>query len=459
MTGRDPFEDRLRETLRAGDSGANTPNVDAFLDDVHRGARSRRRRRGGGIAAAVALVVIGGAAAAGPLDLLDGEQAPVADQSNRTGADATVSGSSPAPSAGTVSASSEATTSSPTPIGSRGTYTTANTRIVSLTSTGDNDQWALGWSPGRVCGRPQPCATVFERPADGGPPWTPLGQLPLAAGSDDQYGLDTVNQLRYVGDPSRGFDGYAFGGGLLTTHDDPATGARAGQTWHAPALPVQGSVDWLEAHGSTVYAIVTDRVGASTLVASPTAADVFERVDTGDLGTAESLVSTAGVVAFLDHAGSTTEVVSSPADPATGSATGEWARSQPCVQPSQPIQLSSASGTLWALCDNGGVSFKCDGDTTWTDVAQPLSGPGPVLAARTADDALAAYADGRNLTSVSTAGGGDVAAVGPRPPPFAAASMLGFTNADLGFAIAQGMVWRTTDGGRHWSVDPILPAG
>ena len=37
--------------------------------------------------------------------------------------------------------------------------------------------------------------------------------------------------------------------------------------------------------------------------------------------------------------------------------------------------------------------------------------------------------------------------------------MLGFTNDTLGFAISRGLLWRTDDGGRTWSIEKVTGTG
>jgi hypothetical protein len=425
MTGSDPFEDRLRETLRADDASADKPDVDAFLDDVHRGARSRRRRRGAALGAAAALVVIG-AGAVGSLGLVDRDDStPIADGSTHTTAAAT---SDTAPMTGSAA-------------GQTVNFTADNTRILSVTSTDDTHQWALAQTETSRCGGG--CFSVVTRSPDSGD-WGAPSIVTNAA--------HPASQLRYVAAASGGFDGWAFGPALFSIHG--VDGGPDLAMWQS--VDVGGSVTSLEAHGQVVYALV-EAQGQSTLVTSPTDDDAFETVDTGPLGDASSLVATAGVVAFLNATDTGTEVLSSRADPDTGRVSGEWTPSQPCRPGSEPVSLSSASDALWALCTDGrteSVSFRPSGGDAWTPVPSYRTGTGSLLTARSADSAVLHLADNTALMLVTPDGASRLT---DGSPGFSNPTMLGFTNRDLGFAVAEGDLWRSTDGGQTWRQEHVLP--
>jgi hypothetical protein len=433
MTDRDPFEDRLRETLRSGDGAVDRPDVETFLSDVHRGARTRQRRRVIEVAAAAAVVVVGAGAAAGSLGLFQNDQPSIADQ-----ATATSDTSSP----------TETTTSTQgSGIGDTIHYTAANSTVLSVTSTDNDHQWALIETDDPRCG-PYGCRSVVPYSAGNG--WGAPGLLPVSTTSDP---ASHVRQLRFAADASGGYDGWAFDQSLLSIHGIGTTGF---PEWHT--VDVNGAVMSLEARGRTVYALVR-RGGQSYLYSSPMNKDAFQQVDLGfELGAARNLVVTSGVVAFLDQTADGTEVVSIPADPSSGEATGDWTRSQPCESGSGPVQLSSASDTLWALCTDGStdtVSFKSVQDGTWSHVTGYRSGwdPGSLLVARSTDAAVLHLADNTQLMAVTAAG---AETLGTSEPPFTDPTMLGFTNPDLGFAIAHGVLWRTEDGGSTWSQEQVV---
>jgi hypothetical protein len=432
MTDHEPFEDRLRETLRAGDPSVDRPDVEGFLMDVHSGARSRRRRRTTAMVAA-ATVVVAGAVGAGSLGVFTDDQQPIADSPTLTTADTSDATSSSAPMTGTGA-------------GQTIPYTRANTRIVSLTSTGNEHQWVLTKTETPLCAQDVggPCTTIFARGSAGD--W---GEYALVAPGDD------ISELRFVQDADGGYDAWAYGPSrVLSIH---RLGAPAvAMAWHS--VDLGGQVVGLEAHGKTVYALAVFG-GTSTLTESPTSTDDFQPVDTGAVGEASNLVATAGVVAFIDKTDTGAEVLSSPADPESGRVTGGWSRSQPCPAGSQPVSLSSASDTLWALCSDGSfdtVSLRPSGSDMWTQVPSYQTGLGSLLTARSTDSAVLQLADNTKLMLVTPAGATPLT---DGSPGFSNPTMLGFTNQDLGFAIANGDLWRTEDGGKSWAQEQVIPAG
>jgi hypothetical protein len=312
--------------------------------------------------------------------------------------------------------------------------------ILSVTSTDDTHQWALAKTESSRCGAG--CFSVVTRSPDSGN-WGSPSIVTNAA--------HPVSQLRYVAATSGGFDGWVFGPALISIHGvdggpDPAT-------WKT--VDVGGSVTSLEAHGQVVYALVAAQ-GQSTLMMSPTDKDAFETVDTGQLGDASNLVATAGVVAFLNATEAGTEVLSSSADPNTGRAAGGWTAAQPCRSGSEPVSLSSASDALWALCTDGSidsVSYRPPGSDSWTPVSYQ-TGTGSLLTARSVDSAVLHLADNTALMLVTPDG---AASLTDGSPGFSDPTMLGFTNPVLGLAVAEGDLWRSTDGGASWAQEHVLP--
>jgi hypothetical protein len=226
-------------------------------------------------------------------------------------------------------------------------------------------------------------------------------------------------------------------------------------SWNPVRL--SGAVTSLEARGSTVYALVRDG-GRSSLESSPVDSDDFKEVATGpfELGDASDLVVTQGVVAMLADVGGETTVLWSPADPETGEATGEWGEQNPCTSGGEPTQLTSASSTLWVLCSDFNDSKDADvmaggPETQWTICASGVD-PNSELAATSPQSAVIAEPSGMTLVPST-----NTAQTPLSTDDFSDTSFLGFTNETLGFAIADGTLWRTTDGGQTWAVDPVLP--
>jgi hypothetical protein len=445
MTDHDPFEERLRDTLRSGDPNARPTDVNAFLDDVHSGARSRRRRRVAGAGLAAALVVAGGGTVVANQTLLQDEGVNAADHttSSTVSTDATDTAST----ATRSSSSAPESTGPPAP-------TQQNTTVMSLTATGTEHQWALTKTESDACPRGG-CATLFARSSDDGT-WSSLGQLPYGA-YHNTGDPDTVRQVRFVGSAATGYDGWAYGPGLLSTHD-------GGQSWQVVRSPDLGSVENgnaignvvdLEARGDTAYALMVRGESYMELISSPVGTDDWSAVDTGQrIGTLLDLNVTQGVVAFVDRRGPDVGwVVSSPADD-TGAATGDWRSSQPCGDGGVE-QLSSAASTLWALCSDGAVvvgTIGASGEPAWSAVNGGPFDPAGLIAARGPDSAVVAQLHG--LFEVSVGAGQDTR-LGPES--FAFADVLGFTNESLGFVVIDGRLLRTDDGGRSWDEDTVLP--
>jgi hypothetical protein len=399
---RDPFEDRLSAAFR--DHADAPTDVDGFLSDVHSGARRRRTRRNIAGGAAAVLLVAGGGAVVTQADLFD-HGAPVADHHTTTATSPT----SPTTSNGT-----------PLPLGG----------VLSLTSTGSEAQWALVASSGVGCGH-TPCGIVLANPV-GTDAWTQLAGLRVPAGTDPTS-MDSISQVRFAGSATSRYDGWVFGGALLTTHSDAHH--EAGASWNDLTLPwMDGPVTALEAHGDLVYAVVSGPT--PTLMSSPVDHDAWRQVDTGyALHDVQQLAVSTGVVGLLDQSDGGSTVLTLDA--------GTWAESDPCG--GHVTQLSTASSTLWALCDDGASSTvwrRSDGSTEWTQTGSTYPS-GSELAGRSADHALVATPDGVRDISADA----DEKVSGQ---DFSNASMFGFTNPGVGFAIVDGQVYRTDDGGGDW---------
>jgi hypothetical protein len=441
MTDHDPFEDRLRETLRSGDPAVDRPDVDGFLMDVHSGARSRRRRRTAGIAAAAALVVVGGGAVVAAPGLLNDDRTQAADGPSTGATTSTETGPT------STTQSTEPVTSAPPTV----SYTAGNTHVLSLTSTGNDHQWVLTKTDSDACST-NLCASVFKTDAQGS--WSSLGLFPYPLDSSAAQDAN-VSELRFAA-TGGGYDGWAFGPGLVSVHgvtDDTGT-----LDWHKVNQNVYGGyVTSLEAHGSTVYMIAETGEAAETLFMSPVSRDDWQQVPGGDFaGGAVDLNVSAGVVALRTYHNDVWDITSSPANPLTGEADNAWQTTQPCATGGVE-DLSSASNVLWALCANGAVAtatVRDSGPPAWTTVVSEgtfAHGPRAQIAARDTGTALVAQNSG--VSAIQT----DNSVVPLTGDDFHQATLFGFTNDRLGFAVVDGRLLRTTDGGTTWSEEQVVP--
>jgi hypothetical protein len=417
---RDPIESRLRDVLRSDSPGP--ANTESFLHSVHRGARARRRRHVAGAAAAV-LLVAGGGFAVAESGVLDTGHTPVA-----TGPSSAAVETSAPPSGSTT------TTAGTTP------PPAIDESVLSLTSTGIDAQWALAVTKGPECERPDGCATVFSNPV-GTDQWGQAGTIRSAPTTDSSQRY-AVSQLRFAGSVDDGYNGWAFGGGLLTTH-----GESAGEEWTEPEVHATGAVTALEAHGDTVYALFEGEGddARARLFASPVDHDDFTLVPTGELNDVSTLVVSDHLVAFLNSTAGATEIVEQ-----VGST---WIRSNPCDE-GQPVELSTELDSLWALCLSGNhttVAVRSDLEGSWANLDGSFAG-GAHLAAVSPKAALVAVPSGLERVTVTGTGTTRLS-----DDDFTLATMFGFTNDQLGFVILDGRVLRTDDGGNTWKPDNVLP--
>jgi hypothetical protein len=481
MTMDDDLERRLRDALTTP-RAADSMDVDAFLSDVHRGARARRVRRTASVALGAALLVTGGGFAVNASGLIGGSSTPIA--GNRTDVHAS-SGSEPVTGSGTT-----APPPAPISISPKGPISAKDVTPLSLTATGTEHQWILAKTPGHDCGRAV-CATIFSTDMHGeSGHWADLGQLPVPAASGDNPKPDSVSGLRFTKrtDGSGIYDGWAYGDALWSTHD-------SGATWSAAASP-PGQVTELESWGSDVYAAVRvaapDQGGASTggpasepgtepglgtasgttsgtttppssqntdpatvtgttLYRSPATSDDWTPVDVGHpLSDVTALAAAEGVVALLDRAGAETTLYIS-ADGVT------WEPQQPCPAGTEPGSLSTAGDSttgvaaLWVTCSNATTTVVRFMDTdawgTWTP-AQGTFGGGAMIAARTPDEAMVAGTGVQGIQQITATDPPVQVYSGTVGAPV----FFGFTNANYGYLLdSSGKILSTTDGGAGWS--------
>ena len=232
----------------------------------------------------------------------------------------------------------------------------AGFRAWSVTYVSARQAYVLGTAPCTTA----PCTSVV-RTLDGGRTWrgvpAPVAPLPPVGQVGPPTTVATVNDVRFANLTS----GYAFGGGLWTTHD-------AARTWHK--VSVGGTVVDLAIGGGTVYAVVESCVAgvcsAPRLLSSPVGRDVFGTVP----GVTGGSVSTGGGQVVV----------------ASGAAVyvrraGVWARRAlpACLASHGPV-LATASGTgLVASCGEGAAGSiyytlyrSANGGATWTQSGTPL---------------------------------------------------------------------------------------
>jgi hypothetical protein len=236
----------------------------------------------------------------------------------------------------------------------------------SVTFVYDRQAYVLGDAP---CAH-APC-TSLVRTLDGGRSWqgvpAPRATLLSETAAGDRTPTTTVREVRFA----TGQDGYAFGGGLWTTHD----GAR---TWRR--VTGVGVVLDLATDRHTVYAVTATCSAGSwschdlRLLSSPISADAFGpvsiRVPAADHGAAGT-VSTAGGTTVAQLNGATYVRAGS----------GAWIHTtEPCQSLPDRVEPAASGRTLTAFCAEGaaGSTFLSVQQSTdlgrhWTPVrGQPV---------------------------------------------------------------------------------------
>jgi hypothetical protein len=291
------------------------------------------------------------------------------------------------------------------------------------------------------------------RTTDGGRTWrgVPAPRAPLPASPESREpDTGTVRELRFAG----ARDGWAFGGGLWSTHD-------GGAGWRK--VDVGGAVLDLATDGTTVYALVaTCRANGSCagtrLLSAAATGDAFRTVagvslpatgyGTVSVGTAGAVVAVSGGTYVAPRGGA-------------------WRRADPrCPQgPAAEVLAAAGDTTVVAFCGEGaaGSSYYSvrrsgDGGRTWTAVpGQAAQVPNGLLTFTAASANVLAVAsasqDLRGGLKVSTNGGRTWSAA-PLPATGAGWRYVGASGATALVALAepaQAAYWTSGDGGRTWS--------
>ena len=323
---------------------------------------------------------------------------------------------------------------------------------VSFTADSANEYWVLG----RVSCRAGRCFSILHT-TDGGRTFDRLPAPALPA-----EGL--VPALRFTDR----HNGFAFVPGirgvLYVTHDGAAS-------WRRASLR---GVLALATGGGNAYA-VTARCGLQRCARyrferSPASSDVWR---------ATALPFTPdGAVVDLTARGSRVWLLGTPAG-AARSRSDLLARSVdsgrsfvtgagPCF-PGLGGALSPVSATVvWAVCPTGmmaGASRSTDGGITFRTVRTPPLANSAVLAPASRASAVLAR-NGARSPLLRTADGGVTWKVARTPGPAVDVDWIGFTDARAGAALVQTpfdaslqagsqSLWRTSDGGAHWSPVPL----
>jgi hypothetical protein len=312
--------------------------------------------------------------------------------------------------------------------------TAAPTRFspVSFTAVSARDYWVLG----RVPCRGRRCFSI-RRTTDGGRSFASLPAPPLPA-------RGTVPVLRFADRR----DGFAFvpgaGGRLDVTHD-------GGRTWHVALRNVLA----FATGGRNAYAVTRRRFERS-----PVAADAWtaRRLPFSLDGTVADLAARGSRVWLLGtRAGdvsSGSDVLARSRDGGRSFVTGRG----PCVAGLGGELDPTSASVVWALCPTGLLAAawrSTDGGRTFRHVPTPPLANAAVLAPASRDTAVLARngAGGRLLRT--TDGGATWRAAGI-PGPVVSVTWIGFTDARVGAALVQTTpqaraLWRTKDGGAHWS--------
>lgn len=460
----DEFGRRLHDVLHSRASSIS-PDAGA-LERIHAGARRRQRRHRATVSGGAALAVIAVAAVGvtlrpthhGGSQLAGGPSSTAATSAT---ARPTVSDlPSPvtptvAPSSNTFTATGPASSNFPTiPAGGappKGFVPTSVTAVSTAT------YWVLGHAP---C--PSISCPAVAKTSDGGKTFTEVGAPGAAVGPDDpqsrpKYGSNLVTDIRF-GD---GKNGWAFGGEFWQTTD-------GGLTW-SPVVVAgatqQFAVEQLAAANNRAWAIALTGSSADTgavyaVYSATYPGGSWQKVDSaGTFGSAEPILGVEGTTAVVIGTDATTG--KQRAVIATGGSTGfaQLPGNLPCTYaPGEAV--STTTNALWLACTSftgtiGGVYFSPDFGRSWQVASSALDVRAQPVAIGGVDDKSAIVATGGKLLRVNV--DGSTASVSTVNLPSATQfAFIGFTTAKDGFAmpIVNGtrQLWRTTDGGDHWSV-------
>jgi hypothetical protein len=456
----DELERRLRDVLH--DRGLSIRPDPGALDRVHAGARRRQQRRA--VTSSLGAVLIVAVAAAAIAFRPHGHTTqtaattptPTSSALTPSIASASPATRSPSGSASLRSASGSKPKASVAPSGTGagaipagGTPPTGFVPL-SVTAVSATHYWVLGHAPCDVG-----TCTAIATTTDDGKTFTEVGAPPSAVVADvpgnvDVYGSTTISDIRFVDANT----GWAYGGGLWQTTD-------GGEQWDAVAMP--GSVQRLAVASGRAWAVVLSGAPATSgptydIYTTSYPNGTWNKVGSaGSFGPAEPALAvhnTAVTVIGTDTATGRLKSVT-----AAGVPTFTSLRPPPCQAiAGNPISETPAGG-LWLACSLpttklGGIALSPDFGKSFSVVSSGRSAATQAIGA--VDDKSAIVAEGGKLLRLNA----DKSTSAVSQPSTGAAaqgwSFLGFTDTAHGFAIpivnGSRQLWRTVDGGSHWSV-------
>lgn len=463
--GDDEIARRLRDVLH--DRGLGVPVSPDAIGRIHAGARRRQQQRSGAsVLGAVAVIAIAAAGIGvrshshGLTNIAAGRTAspsPAAPSaSSATPAPPTASQASPASahsgvaSAAVVESSGPAVASTPpVPI----------FNPVSVSAISVKDYWVLGYI---TAGSGTDGITIMKT-TDAGQHFITVGSPPAFVAGMQVFGppgSPFVSDIRF-GDSN---DGWAYGDNLFATTD-------GGMSWSAVSGVPNGVVDLVASNG-VAWALVDLSAGVTSSTPSRyalystaygTGAQHWTEVQLPiDLGaTQPSIVDQDGTVTVIASGPYRSSHIDHALVAVDGATFTDHAG--PCSQDLGGYLSNSALG-IWAVCPTGslaGAAVSSDRGATWTPVPNlpPPSFPDPGQGGVGAiDNTHAVLSDlGTNGLVRITVGSAPVPITSVPTAEAAATMFIGFTTVTVGFAIVPGQpspsqLWRTTDGGRTWSV-------
>jgi len=326
---------------------------------------------------------------------------------------------------------------------------------MDFTAIGPSQWWLLGaisCSAGR-------CPAISET-SDSGATWNaiPAPGAPYPAVGTNATS-DNVAQLRFA----NAHDGWAFEPGLYATYN-------GGQTWTATNLG--GAVEELEPGLGKVYAVVfPGPIPQTCNGASNNPCPTFQ-LWTAPIGSSSWSLDTAPGDIWGGLAVHGDDIYLLPAQdggavPGLLISTNQGASftKSPNVGYGLGCQLSPVTDTvIWVFCATGNfgqASISTDGGMTFNHVNFGPEAPNSSHIAGASSTVAVAVSGGAGMPLEQTSDGGRTfVAVQAAPTATSQWDLIGFTNAEDGYAFsfdpATGayppwMLWHTADGGGHWA--------